>query len=50
MEVFVTINKDGLKINVDENVQKNELIKKGVMKDFFGILVIVIVNGINHVT
>ena len=49
MQVFVIINKDGMKINEDVNV-RNLLIKKGVIKDLFGILVIVIVNVINHVT
>ena len=38
-----------MKINVDVNVEKNSLIKKGVIKDLFGILVTVIVNVINHV-
>ena len=50
MQVFVIINKDGKKINVDVNVEKNKVIKKGVIKNLFGILVIVIVNVINHVT
>ena len=39
----------GIKISVDVNL-KNELTKKDVMKDSFGILVIVNVNVINHVT
>ena len=43
MQVFVTINKDGIMINADVNV-KNCLIKVVVIKDLFGILVIVSVN------
>ena len=39
-----------MKINLGMNVEKNEVIKKGVIKDLFGVLVIVIVNVINHVT
>ena len=48
MQVLVTINKDGMKTNVGVNV-KNWLTKECVMKDLFGILVIVSVNVINHV-
>ena len=48
MKLFVTINKDGMKKNVDVNV-KNELIKDYVIKDLFGIQVIVNVNVINLV-
>ena len=48
MELFVTINKDGIKINVDVNA-KNQLIKEYVIKDIFLILVIASVNVINHV-
>ena len=47
--MFITINKDGMKLNADVNV-KNELTKECVIKDLFGILVIVSVNVINHVT
>ena len=50
MKVFVIINKDGTKINVGVNAKKNQVIKKGAIKDLFGILVIVIVNAINYVT
>ena len=49
MQVFVTINKDGMKANgikADANV-KNLLTKECVIKDLFGILVIVSVNVIN---
>ena len=47
MQVFVIINKDGMKTNADVNV-KNSLTKEGVIKDLFGILVIVSVNVISH--
>ena len=47
MQVFVTINKDGMMTNADVNV-KNYLAKERVIKDLFGILVIVRVNVINH--
>ena len=47
-KVFVTINNAGTKINVGVNV-KNWLIKEFVIKDLFGILVIVNVNVINPV-
>ena len=48
MQVFVIISKGGMKINADVNA-KNSLIKVYVIKDLFGILVIVSVNEINHV-
>ena len=48
MQLFVIINKDGIRINADVNV-KNLLIKVFVIKDMPGILVIVNVNVINHV-
>ena len=47
MQVPVTINKDGLKTNADVNI-KNSLTKECVIKDLFGILVIVSVNMINY--
>ena len=46
MQVFVIINKNGMKINADVNA-KNWLRKVYVIKDLFGILAIV--NVINHV-
>ena len=48
MQVFVTINKDRMKINADLNA-KNWLRNKYGTKDLIGILVIVNVNAINHV-
>ena len=48
MQLFVIINKDGMKINVAVNV-KNLLIKEYAIKDLFGILVIVNVNAIKIV-
>ena len=48
MQLFVIINKDGIRINADVNV-KNLLIKVFVIKDMPGILVNVNVNVINHV-
>ena len=45
---YITINKDGMKINADVNV-KNQLTKEYVMKNLFGALVIVNMNVINHV-
>ena len=48
MQVFLIISNVGIKINADLNV-KNRLIKMCLTKDLFGILVIVIVNVINHV-
>ena len=48
MQVFVIANTVGLMINEDVNA-KNLLIKEYVLKDLFGILVIVIMNVINHV-
>ena len=50
MQVFVIINKDGMKLSVHVNGEKNQVIKKGVIKDLFGILLIKTVNVINHVT
>ena len=47
MDVFVIINKDGIKINANVNV-KNWLIKEYVIKDLFRIAVVVKVNVINH--
>ena len=49
MQVFLTTNKDRMKTNADVNV-KNDLTKEYAIKDLFGILVIVSVNVINHVT
>ena len=49
MQVFVIINNVRIKINVSVNV-KNWLTKEDVIKDLFGILVIVNVNVINLVT
>ena len=48
MQVFVIINKGRIKITADVN-GKNWLTKEYVIKDLFGILVIVNVNVINHV-
>ena len=48
MKAFVIINKVGMMIHVSENV-KNSLIKGYVIKDLFGIPVIVNANVINHV-
>ena len=44
----IVCNNLGIKINADANV-KNSLIKVYVIKDLFGILVIVNANVINHV-
>ena len=46
MELFVIVNNDGMKINVDVNVN-NLLIKEYVTKDLFGIQVIVNAIAIN---
>ena len=46
--MFVIMNKVGIKINADVNA-KNYLIKECVIKDLFGILVIVNVNVIKRV-
>ena len=46
--MFVTTKKDGMKTNADVNVN-NELTKQYVIRDLFGILVILSVNVINHV-
>ena len=48
MQVFVTVNNVGIKINADVIV-KNWLTKKYVIRNLFGILVIVNVNVINNV-
>ena len=48
MQLFVIINNVGIKINVDKNV-KNQLVKEYVIKDLFGILVIVSVTVIKRV-
>ena len=47
-KMFLIINNIGIKINADVNV-KNELIKKYVIRDLFGILVVVSVNVIKLV-
>ena len=47
MQVFVTLSKDGMKINADVNA-KNLLTKEYVINGLFGIQVIVNVNVINH--
>ena len=48
IQVFVIINRDGLKIKVDVN-EKNWLTKEYVIKNLIKILVIVNMNVINHV-
>ena len=48
MQVFVTVNKNGTMINADVNA-KNSFTKVYVIKDLFGILVIVILSVINDV-
>ena len=48
MQAFVIINNIGIMINADVNI-KNWLTKEYAIKDLFGILAIVNVNGINHV-
>ena len=48
MQVLAIINKDGIKVNADEN-EKNQLIRVVLIKDLLGILVILNVNVINHV-
>ena len=48
MQVFVITNKGGTKINAGVNAN-NQLRKVYVIKDLFGIQVIVSVNVINHV-
>ena len=48
MQLFVIINNVGIKINVDKNV-KNQLVKEYVIKDLFGILVIMSVTVIKRV-
>ena len=47
MQVFVIINKVAMMINADGDI-KNQLIKEIVMKDLFGILVIVNMNVKNY--
>ena len=50
MLLFVIINNVGIKINVANRCECSELIDKVICnKRFFGILVIVNVNVINHV-
>ena len=49
MQLFLIINKNGIKINADVNA-KNQLIKGHTIKDLFGILVIVNASEINLVT
>ena len=46
MQVFVIINKDGMMTDAYVNI-KNSLTKECLIKDLFGILVIVSVNVIN---
>ena len=48
MQVFVIINKDGMKINSNVNA-KSWLTKEYVITDLIGILAIVNMNVINHV-
>ena len=48
IQVFVIINKDGMKINADVNV-KNWSTKEYVMKSLIGILAVANVNVINIV-
>ena len=48
MQVFVTISKVGMNINADVNTN-NLLAKEYVIKDLFGIQLIVNINVINHV-
>ena len=48
MQVFVTISKVGMNINADVNTN-NLLTKEYVIKDLFGIQLIVNINVINHV-
>ena len=48
MQLFVTINKDAMKTNADVNA-KNSLTTEYVIRDLFGIQVIVNMNLINHV-
>ena len=47
--MFVTISKDRMKANSNVNV-KEYVTKEYVIKELFGILVIVSVNVINHAT
>ena len=48
MQVFLIIHTDGIMTNVDVYV-KNRLTKEYVIKILFGMIIIVIVNVINHV-
>ena len=48
MQLFLIINKNGIKINADVNA-KNYLIKEHTIKDLFGILVTVNASVINLV-
>ena len=48
MQVFVIINRNGMKVNANLNV-RNSLTKEYVIKDLIGIIEIVNVNMINHV-
>ena len=48
MQVFVIINRNGMKVNANLNV-RNSLTKEFVIKDLIGIIEIVNVNMINHV-
>ena len=48
MQVLVIINNVGTKINVDANV-KNGLAEEDVIKNLYGILVIVNMSVTNHV-
>ena len=48
MQVFVIINKDGMRINADVNA-KNRITMEYVIKDLFGLLATANVNVRNHV-
>ena len=48
MQVFVIINKDGMKIYADVNLN-SWLTKEHVTKDLIGILAVVNVSVVNHV-
>ena len=48
MQVFLIVNNVGMMINADVNI-KNLLTKEYVIRDLFGIQIIVSVNVINHV-
>ena len=49
MQMFLIINNVEIKINADVNV-KNQLTNEYVVKNLFGILLIVNVSVINHIT